>query len=133
MKRFEQFITQFPTIMLFRDQKMYVFTGEENAETMVKFARSGYKTTPAHKVPVELPFWQRLASGLVSSFANNPKVLLIASVTSIIALVGSALYETYTDRKKLRAREERISAAREAAAAARALAGDAAQPVKKDE
>ncbi|KAK3282115.1 hypothetical protein CYMTET_10131 [Cymbomonas tetramitiformis] len=56
MARFRKYglIKGFPTLLLFRDRKVYKYSGKRTLEALIEFATSGYKSDEALKVPGEL-------------------------------------------------------------------------------
>lgn len=74
-QRFGRVVHAFPTIVLIRDGKMYKFTeSKRDEDTLIEFARSGYRNVKPYAVPKEPSRVDRIRAQCASSsfIAGHP-------------------------------------------------------------
>ena len=67
--RFRQHVRGLPTMLLFRDRKVFKYTGARTTEAMAEFATATYADARAHDVPPEATPVQRIISETTKSLA----------------------------------------------------------------
>lgn len=67
--RFRQHVRGLPTMLLFRDRKVFKYTGARTVEAMAEFATATYADARAHDVPPEATPVQRIISETTKSLA----------------------------------------------------------------
>jgi len=95
LKRFTDagFVTALPTMLLFRDRKLYVYNGErDSVRAMSVFALEGYKKQKGSAVPPDITwvdeFLASLNGNLQHMLGDNPGVPMLFALMGVVLLVG---------------------------------------------
>ncbi len=95
-KRFRDSVKGFPTLLLFRDRKMYRYSGQRTPEAMAAFARSGYKQATQLDVPPVPGMLDGLFGAVLGTVERNAKGIIAGCVC---LLLGSLLHATLLVRR----------------------------------
>ncbi|GAQ89913.1 hypothetical protein KFL_005760070 [Klebsormidium nitens] len=108
-----------PILKLFRDRKMYSYTGGHSADQFREFLEGGYRAAPAESVPLEKGVVQQLREKLATAWAEYNKLNPLARLSGalLLLLVATSLIrfqQAGTDRvKKTSARVKQLHKAQQ--------------------